>query len=184
LIEADLLAFRDHPLLGVGPGQSKLYHDRTFRRVAAHTEYSRMLAEHGLFGLASLLLLVAMVGRSLLRPVPLLQKAMAAGLIAWSLLFLFHAAVRMAAPCLTFALGISLLGRPKGREGARRRPLGGPLGGSTVPQKGNAATLRGSRGESAVRFWDRGVPQADRPGGARTGGRLLASRENSGRPST
>ncbi len=122
LIEADLLAFRDHPLLGVGPGRSKLYHDRTFRRITAHTEYSRLLAEHGLFGLASLVLLAWMVWKGLRQPVPPLQKALAAGLIAWSLLFMFHAAIRMAAPCLTFALGISLLTRPAVRFWDRRVP--------------------------------------------------------------
>lgn len=177
LIEADLVAFREHPLLGVGPGQSKAYHDRTFRRVAAHTEYSRMLAEHGLFGLASLLLLAWMVGKALLRPVPALQKAMAAGLIAWSLLFMFHAAVRMAAPCFTFAIGIALLGRqavPR-REGTAR-----PRG----PRGESKGKRRGSRGNDAVRFWDRRVPQADRPAEARAGRRPSPSQGNSGRAST
>lgn len=176
LIEADFLAFRDHPLLGVGPGRSKVYHDRIFRRVPAHTEYTRLLAEHGLFGLVSLLLLASMVWRGLLRPVPTLQKAVGTGLVAWSLLFMFHAAVRMVAPCFTFAIGLSLLRRPAASWRGRIRPPGGNRGrggrivrpgiegGKDTPSpggiegEGHTVPWGGSRGEGTVRFWDQRVP--------------------------
>ena len=55
----DIEIFKDNPITGVGPGQAA-----TLRPVygyskiaAAHTEYSRMLSEHGMLGLFSLLLL-------------------------------------------------------------------------------------------------------------------------------
>ena len=51
--------FYDYFLTGVGPGQApKLREIYGYgKRVAAHTEYSRMLSEHGMLGLFSLLLL-------------------------------------------------------------------------------------------------------------------------------
>ena len=47
----DLKLWREHPLLGVGVGASSYLRENT-RRVAAHVELSRLLSEHGLFGLA------------------------------------------------------------------------------------------------------------------------------------
>jgi len=52
--------FADNPLLGIGPGAGteKRVDYGYGDRVAAHIEYSRLLAEHGLFGVFSLLILV------------------------------------------------------------------------------------------------------------------------------
>ncbi|MDA8016084.1 MAG: O-antigen ligase family protein [Thermoanaerobaculia bacterium] len=105
IIEADLIVFRQNPFLGVGPGQSTEYHALTFRYSAAHTEYSRLLAEHGSFGLLALLLLVQMSAHRFLRRVPLPAKAMAAAFTVWSLLYMAHAAMRMSLVCFLFALG-------------------------------------------------------------------------------
>ncbi len=109
IMEADLMAFRENPLFGVGPGQSKAYHARTFRMSSSHTEYTRLLAEHGLLGLAAMLLLVWMVGSRLMRRAPPASKALAAGFTTWTLLFMFHAAMRMAAVSFIFALGAAYL---------------------------------------------------------------------------
>ena len=109
IIQADLIAFRENPLFGVGPGGSRAYHTLTFRLSSAHTEYSRLLAEHGLFGLVALLLLGWMAFRRLVRPSPPAGTAMAAGFTFWALLFMFHAAMRMAAVSFIFALGAALL---------------------------------------------------------------------------
>lgn len=109
IIEADLMAFRENPVLGVGPGGAKGYHIRTFRWSSAHTEYSRLLAEHGIFGLVALLLLFWMVVRRSSRPLALTSKAFSAAFSVWALLFMFHAAMRMAASSFIFALGTAYL---------------------------------------------------------------------------
>ncbi len=109
IIEADLLAFRENPFLGVGPGGAKRYHARTFRWSSAHTEYSRLLAEHGLFGLTALLILFWMALRRATRSAPLAPKALSAALSVWALLFMFHSAMRMAAAAFVFALGAAYL---------------------------------------------------------------------------
>ena len=109
IIEADLIAFRENPILGTGPGESEKYHALTFRYSSTHTEYSRLLAEHGLFGLAALVLLVWMSYARWRRPAPLLTQAFTAAFTVWSLLFMFHAAMRMAAVSFIFALGAAML---------------------------------------------------------------------------
>lgn len=58
LMKADLASFRSNPILGVGPGVSRF--ERPNPRLVgltAHTEYTRALAEHGIFGLAAMIVL-------------------------------------------------------------------------------------------------------------------------------
>lgn len=119
IIQADIIAFKENPIFGVGPGGSKDYHALTFSRASTHTEYSRLLAEHGLFGLAALLLLGWMTFKRLNRRAPPAAKAIAAGVTVWTLLFMFHAAMRMAAASFTFALGAAYL-MTEDRGGPRR----------------------------------------------------------------
>ena len=142
IIEGDLVAFRENPILGVGPGQSRSYHARTFRYSAAHTEYSRLLAEHGLFGLVSMLILLWMVLRRLSRPSPLAAKALSAAFTGWALLFMSHAAMRMAAVSFIFALGSAyLLAVQRGRPGTSPGP---PVRGSS-PHPPPTALRRSSK---------------------------------------
>ena len=56
----DLSIFSDNFFTGVGPGQANSLREvyGYGKNVAAHIEYSRMLAEHGVFGLVSLILLL------------------------------------------------------------------------------------------------------------------------------
>ena len=52
IVANDFEMWMDHPLFGVGPGQSKLRReDYGLEPVAPHVELTRLLAEHGLFGL-------------------------------------------------------------------------------------------------------------------------------------
>lgn len=58
ILLADLVAWFENPLFGTGPGLADEYHRRSLGiHVTAHTEYTRMLAEHGVFGLLSLVAL-------------------------------------------------------------------------------------------------------------------------------
>lgn len=105
LIMADLQIWFEHPLVGVGPGISALLHEAYFREAAAHTEYSRLLAEHGLLGLAAMLLLGVMTVVNLRRARTQRGKAVVAMLAGWSLLFMTNVAMRLAAP--SFLLGLT-----------------------------------------------------------------------------
>ena len=125
IMEADLAAFRENPILGVGPGQSEEYHIRTtMKRTSAHTEYTRLLAEHGMLGATGLLLLLVMSFRWVKQQATLRSKAFSAALVTWSLLYMFHAAMRMALVSFIFALASTRLLEPPQTHSVRRRDAG------------------------------------------------------------
>jgi predicted membrane protein len=104
---ADLNIFLDYPLMGVGPGMG-VYYRTTHgydKAVAAHVEYSRILAEHGLFGLLSLLLLVATIIRSYKEKRSVLAKTVSTVLYAFGLLTLGHNCMRTAAGAFIIGMG-------------------------------------------------------------------------------
>lgn len=58
ILVSDIEMWLDHPVWGVGGGISSTYRvNYGVHEIAAHTEYSRVLAEHGLWGLFILLIL-------------------------------------------------------------------------------------------------------------------------------
>jgi hypothetical protein len=104
LILADLQAFADHPVFGVGPGQGRHYRQKAYDTAAAHTEFTRLLGEHGLFGVLAIALLLMMSVQHIRRKGSPGGKAHALSLIAWSFLFMTVSAMRLAAPAFAFGL--------------------------------------------------------------------------------
>jgi O-antigen ligase len=119
IVKADLLAWRDHPILGTGPGGTSAYHAITFIFSPSHTEYSRLVGEHGVLGLVCMLILVVVVKDRWKRPESHLEKAIALALLAWAFLFFWHAATRLSAPSVAFGLAMAQLGLSETRG---RRP--------------------------------------------------------------
>ncbi len=107
IVEADLAIFQDHLLVGVGPGLGNEYRAAYVRNTPAHTEYSRMLAEHGLLGLASLAALAALILQTMRQPRPLRESAVMIALFAWGLLFMLSYGMRVAAP--SFVIGLACM---------------------------------------------------------------------------
>jgi hypothetical protein len=107
LVQSDLRIWADHPVLGVGPGQAKQH--RQLHGVAAHTEFSRLLAEHGSAGLAALVLLLFTAVRNVRRPPGQREKAIVAALLGWSFLYMVNAAMRLVAPSFAFGLTFARL---------------------------------------------------------------------------
>ncbi len=106
IYKIDLNIFSDYIFTGVGPGQANELREQYGygKNVAAHVEYSRMLAEHGILGLFSLLLLV-------FSPISLFNNAensvkkvliLLFGILA--LITMTHSAMRIAMPCFVFCL--------------------------------------------------------------------------------
>jgi hypothetical protein len=122
LAAADLLIWSEHPLLGVGPGMAK-FERAGFEGFAAHTEYSRMLSEHGTLGLLALVLLLVMAGMRLRMSEPPAGKAIAAALLAWALVTGMHAAMRTVAPGFAFGLGTALCFSAPGAAAVARKPV-------------------------------------------------------------
>ncbi len=104
LVRADLQAWSDNPVFGVGPGQAKAFRQSFRADTSAHTEFSRMLAEHGVFGLFAILVLLAMAIQHLRRAPFGAGKAYVAAMISWSFFYMLTAAMRLAAPSFIFGL--------------------------------------------------------------------------------
>lgn len=122
---ADLQVWMESPLLGVGPGMAR-DERRTLgyfgHQIAAHTELTRLLSEHGTPGLLALVALVLMIAQAYRRAGGLAARAHVAVLTAWSLSEMMHAGMRVAA--ISFVFGLAMCRREISR-GAGHRLLGG-----------------------------------------------------------
>lgn len=101
----DLEIYRDHPAFGVGPGMATDLRDELGLRGIAHTEFTRMVAEHGTFGALAFVLLVILGLRTMRRASGLIAKALVGALLAWAGLFLAIDAMRLVAP--SFVVGLA-----------------------------------------------------------------------------
>lgn len=101
---ADLRVWANNPVLGVGPGRATKLR-KEGRMVAAHTEFTRLPAEHGIFGLGAALLLFIMGVRNIRRARTRMFKAVVASLVGWSFLFMSGDAMRLIAPAFALGLG-------------------------------------------------------------------------------
>jgi hypothetical protein len=112
LMNIDIEVWLDNPIFGVGVGRSSFHHLMSGHLVMTHNEFTRTLAEHGVFGILALMMLaVAAVERMFLAR-SMQERGIAAALITWSLLFLYVNGMRLAAPSFTFALAMLAL-RPE-----------------------------------------------------------------------
>lgn len=123
--------FLEHPALGVGPGQASVHRAEMHgNRVAAHTEFTRVLAEHGAFGLIALGLLLFAAYKNIRRARRPKTKAFVASMLTWSLLFFLVNGFRLAAPALAFGLTFAMfmpsriLGIPADNITPTPRPTG------------------------------------------------------------
>ena len=104
LIESELNMFLDNPILGIGVGKNKEYREETTGiEAASHNEITRMLAEHGMFGLFGLIIL-------LVTPMALYlnnkQNIFVFSFVVFWILTINHAAMRLAAPAFIYALSL------------------------------------------------------------------------------
>ncbi|MEP6806818.1 MAG: O-antigen ligase family protein, partial [Flavobacterium sp.] len=105
IIGEELTIFMDNPVMGIGAGMGKQIRKETFgEEAASHNEITRMLSEHGLFGIFGLLLLfitpfVVYVNNR--------QHLYFFSFFVFWMLTINHAAMRIAAPA--FVYGLSLL---------------------------------------------------------------------------
>jgi hypothetical protein len=99
----DIKIWKEHFVLGVGPGIGKWLRDKT--GTAAHTEYSRLLSEHGLCGIGAMVILFLMLARQARQSAPGGHRALVVSLIAWALLFMTSDDMRLVAAPLALCFG-------------------------------------------------------------------------------
>ena len=104
LISSEIDFFLDNPIMGIGVGKTKEYREEKYGILAAtHNEISRMLSEHGIFGVFALILLI-------LTPLSFrLQNRknyLFYSFMAFWFLTINHSSMRIAAPALMYALAL------------------------------------------------------------------------------
>jgi hypothetical protein len=102
IAEDEISAFLNNPLWGAGPGQLDKI---TWHNQPAHTEYTRLLAEHGIFGLLALGSLglmgfMAYLGNQKKETTQMIVMAC----LFWALVYMSNSAMRTAAPSFMFGM--------------------------------------------------------------------------------
>lgn len=104
LVFTELDAFFKNPITGIGAGRIKVYRFKESGvEAASHNEVSRLLSEHGLFGLAALMLLLIVpvwhyfTGSS---------NYLMLSLLAFWFLTINHSSMRIAAPAFIYGLAL------------------------------------------------------------------------------
>lgn len=125
LVRADFLIWRDNALFGVGPGVATASRASLIRRGQAHTEYTRLLAEHGVLGLVSLSAFGLMALQAYRRQSAPIGRGVALALLAWVILYMSVNGMRLSAPAFVFGLACAILtadSRPVLLHSARAAP--------------------------------------------------------------
>lgn len=102
IMGTELQLFKENPIMGVGVGLGKVFREQQIgQEVASHNEITRLLAEHGMFGIFILLILF-------FTPIILFlnnyQNIYFLSFYIFWLLTINHAAMRIAAPAFVYAL--------------------------------------------------------------------------------
>ncbi|MBL7849451.1 MAG: O-antigen ligase family protein [Cyclobacteriaceae bacterium] len=112
ILEHEIGLFLSNPVFGIGPGMireqavSGLFFSNT------HSEYSRTLAEHGVFGLGAILLLITFPLFHF-REVPPGALPVLVGLYVLALITMSHSAMRLALPGFYYGLALTFAKRSR-----------------------------------------------------------------------
>ncbi len=114
LLEADIDAFKENPLFGTGYGGSLEYHMRYGQALTAHTEFTRLLAENGLFGLIYMFVFFLVIPLSFFFKVKNSRNVMFfIGFILISFFTMFHGAMRLSMAGVLYGAAFMILLMPK-----------------------------------------------------------------------
>jgi hypothetical protein len=119
IIQSDLMILSEYPVLGLGIGETKFYREKfTGFFSSSHTEFTRLISEHGSFGVLALLCLIAMFVLNIAKHRFGVGRALVAGCLVWSSLFMMNAGMRLAAPSFIWGMSFITIVRMQ-----RRKPL-------------------------------------------------------------
>jgi len=104
LLEEELEIFLDNPLLGLGVGRA-----REYRGAASHTEYTRLLSEHGILGFVALLSIgCTVLTRYFNSRIPISARIIMVTLATWTAFYFVHSGMRTVAPSFLIGLAFAI----------------------------------------------------------------------------
>lgn len=114
IIESDFEILSENPIWGVGLGNARIYRESILgKRALSHTEFSRLISEHGLFGIFAVMILISIIAYNFLRQDSVFGRALIAGAVIWCCLFMLNAGMRLAAPSFLWGFSfINIVGFP------------------------------------------------------------------------
>ena len=111
LFSEEIQSFFENPFVGIGVGRAKEYRfKQTGIVTASHNEVSRMLSEHGLFGVLGLVILLM---TPLIFRLSNKSNVYLFSFVAFWFLTINHSAMRIAAPAFNYGLGLITITREK-----------------------------------------------------------------------
>lgn len=112
LASDDTQIFLHHPVFGVGPGMTKYQRlgydicqiraDQCNAEASSHTEFTRLLGEHGIAGIIAIALIILLAYQAISRAG--VYRTPAVALMSWSIAQMFYANLRIVAIPVAFAL--------------------------------------------------------------------------------
>jgi len=107
LMSNDFEAFFAHPLLGNGPSGAVAFRSKKYGNdLEAHTEFTRLLGDHGMLGLFAVVILISS-GISNYRKSKGPKRIISVGFVLAAVLNMLHAAMRLAIPGLAFGFAFA-----------------------------------------------------------------------------
>ena len=106
IAQSEFELFLQNPILGTGVGEAKTLRSEILgTSPASHTEFTRVISEHGLLGILGMLAVAIGTVSAYQRKGSVLSKAFMCGVVIWSVMYMLNSGMRLAAP--SFMLGIS-----------------------------------------------------------------------------
>lgn len=119
IARAEIEMWKSSPIFGVGVGKVR-EEIGAYLPVGAHshTEFTRLLAEHGVFGLLAIILFFVGLWQNFVRAKDFRARSWVAGLGAFAILYMSQAATRTIAPVIAYMLTWAVLFAPDQDEEA------------------------------------------------------------------
>jgi O-antigen ligase len=105
LAKDEIEMWKENPIFGAGVGRVPEIRAESGKVAASHTEFTRLVGEHGTLGMTALLLLAISLVRNVLRNRDAVTRSVVTAFAVWGSLFMVGNALRVAAPA--FAIGIT-----------------------------------------------------------------------------
>lgn len=110
IMALELQIFAENPLFGAGVGEAiDERYDMSRHFSASHTEFTRLLSEHGTLGMLAILSLIAATVQNLRKQSFGLGRALVVGSVIWSGLFMANSGMRLAAPAFMWGLSFAMI---------------------------------------------------------------------------